>query len=56
LGVLGLVKICEITHAVLIGDTIRNGTRLEEEFSLKPVLYLDEEENAVWGVQYSLRL
>jgi|GEM_PF-287393 len=56
LGVLGLVKICEITHAVLIGDTIRNGTRLEEELSLKPVLYLDEEENAVWGVQYSLRL
>lgn len=49
------VKIAEIIHAVLMRDTIRNGTILEEGYSIEPVIYADQESDMSMGIQYSYR-
>lgn len=55
LGVLGFVKMVEIVHVLLIKDTIRNGTVLEEEYALQPLLHVDEERRLSFGLQYCYR-
>jgi hypothetical protein len=52
LGVLGFVKMVEVIHVLLIKDNIRNGTLLEEEYALKPLLHMDEERRLSLGLQY----
>jgi hypothetical protein len=52
LGVLGFVKMVEVIHVLLIKDNIRNGTLLEEEYALQPLLHMDEERRMSLGLQY----
>jgi hypothetical protein len=55
LGVLGFVKIVEVIHVLLIRDNIKNGTMLEGEFALQPLLRMDEERRLSLGLQYCYR-
>lgn len=56
LSAAGAVKIAEIIHAVLIRDTIRNGTIIDERYSIEPVMYADENNSDMnLGLQYSYR-
>lgn len=49
------VKIAEVIHAVLVRDNIRNGTEIEEGYSIEPVIYADEKNDMGMGLQYSYR-
>lgn len=54
LGALGVLKLIEITHVILVKDNIRNGRLLEESFGFGPAVYRDL--NGIsFGAQYTLR-
>ncbi|MFC1671404.1 hypothetical protein ACFL20_13505, partial [Spirochaetota bacterium] len=54
-AVLGIVKIVEIIHAVLIKDKIQNGKDMEEEFSVEPLVYFTENVDLNVGLKLSYR-
>jgi hypothetical protein len=49
------VKIAEVVHAVLLRDSISNGDVIDEGYSIEPVIYADEKNDASLGLQYSYR-
>jgi len=55
LGTLGLVKIIEITHVLLLKDNIRSGKIVEETFGFKPNIYFNIGNGAALSVEYTYR-
>jgi hypothetical protein len=54
LGALGVLKMIEFTHVILIKDNIRNGTVLEESYGFEPAVYRDAF-GLNFGAQYTVR-
>ena len=52
-GSYALLKIVEISHAVLVNDNIKSSQLLKEEYSFSPTFYLDENYKINYGLQYS---
>ena len=56
LTTLGVVKIIEIVHAVLMKDRIKNGKVIEEGFIFEPVIYSHTESSELtFGIRYCYR-
>jgi hypothetical protein len=54
LGALGVLKLVEITHVILVKDSIRNGKALEESYGFEPAVYKDVF-GLNFGAQYTVR-
>jgi len=55
LSLLGVLKIAEITHVMLLKDNIKNGRLIEEEFAFKPYMYIDENNDFIIGSSYTFK-
>ncbi len=54
-GAYGLLKIIEVTHAVLARDRIWNGSVIEEKYDIEPVAILDDNKRMNFGLKYVLK-
>ena len=54
LGALGLLKIIEVTHVILVKDNIKSGKIHEENYGFEPAVYPDSS-GINFGMQYSVK-
>ena len=55
IGLLGIVRIIEITHSLLLRDNIRNGRITDTDFVFEPHLCPDSEDGFVIGAKYTYK-